>query len=119
MCAAARLHPNETRCQLSEKRNYLRTLQLLAQRHLASRIDAVYLEDEFCQIDPNLRNVHLGRSCWFKWLLDTSTLAQVMPLKAGASMPLEMDTLRFRTLSTASDPPQSRVWRRKHSSIDQ
>ena len=29
-----------------------------------------------------------GRSCLVKWLLDTSTLARLMPLKAGASIPL-------------------------------
>jgi len=39
-------------------------------------------------VDTDSRNVHPGRSRWFKWLLDTSTLAQLMPLKAGASIPL-------------------------------
>jgi hypothetical protein len=26
----------------------------------------VHLKNELCQIDPNGRNVHPGRSCWFK-----------------------------------------------------
>jgi hypothetical protein len=64
-------------------------LVLFAQCNFASRIDPMHLKNSLCQIDPNLRNVHRGRSCWFEWLLDTSTLAQLMPLKAGASMPLE------------------------------
>jgi hypothetical protein len=51
----------------------------------------VDLKNQLCQIDPNLRNVHRGRSCWIKWLLDTSTLAQLMPLKAGASMTLLLE----------------------------
>jgi hypothetical protein len=46
------------------------------------------LENQLCQIDPDLRNVHPGRSCFRWWLLDTSTLAQLMPCKVGASMPL-------------------------------
>src|ERR1022692_4624218 len=88
MRTAACLHPNQARRQLNEKLRYLQTLQLLAQYDLASRINPVDLKNQLCQIDSNLGNVHLGRSCWFKWLLDTSTLAQLMPLKVGASMPL-------------------------------
>jgi hypothetical protein len=88
MRTTAGFHPNEARRQLAEKRNQLRSLQLLTQCDLASRIHSVHLEDNFCQIDPNLRNVHPGRSCWFKWLISTSTLAQLMPYQAGASMPL-------------------------------
>jgi hypothetical protein len=64
MRTAASLHPNQARRQLIEKRIHLRAFQLFAQCNFASRID------------------------WFEWLLDTSTLAQLMPLKAGASMPL-------------------------------
>src|ERR1022692_1360055 len=88
MRTTAGLHPNQARRQLREKANHLRALQLLAQRTLAALVDAVHLKNILCQIEPNLRNVHRGRSCWFKWLLDTSTLAQLMPLKVGASMPL-------------------------------
>src|ERR1039458_2481783 len=54
-----------------------------------------------CQIEPNLRNVHRGRSCWFKWSLDTSTLAHLMPRQAGASMPL---------LIPVSEKPAPPLW---------
>ncbi len=37
--------------------------------------------------------MHAHRKHTIKWLLDTSTLAQLMPLKAGASMPLLMATM--------------------------
>ncbi len=45
MRTAAGLHPNEARRQISEEYSYLRTLQLLAQCDLASRIDPMYLEN--------------------------------------------------------------------------
>src|SRR5216684_500034 len=90
MRTAACLHPNQARRQLGKELRHLRTLQLLTQFRVAFLIDAVNLEDQLCQIDPNPRNVHRGRSCLFKWLLDTSTLAQMMPLKVGASIPLQV-----------------------------
>ena len=43
-----------------------------------------------------LSNVHRGRFLPVEWSLDTSTLAQLMPLKAGASMPLLCTLMPFR-----------------------
>jgi hypothetical protein len=102
MRAPAGLHPNEARRELSEKGNYLRTLQLFAQCDFASCIDPMHLKKHLCQIDPNRRNVHRGRSCWFKWLLDTSTLAQMMPLKVGASIPLVRAKLQCHDIWSAA-----------------
>src|ERR1022692_230763 len=88
MRSAAGLHPDQARRKLRKKSDYLRALQFPAQRNFASLVDPVHLKNILCQIEPNLRNVHRGRSCWFKWSLDTSTLAHLMPRQAGASMPL-------------------------------
>src|SRR2546425_3880213 len=88
MRAAAGLHPDQARPQLGEEIHHLRTLQGLAQHRLTLLADPVDLKDILCQIKPNRRNVHRGRSCRFEWLRNTSTLAHLMPCRAGASMPL-------------------------------
>src|SRR5438876_11459684 len=62
--------------------------QGLAQHRLTLLADPVDLKDILCQIKPNRRNVHRCRSCRFEWLRNTSTLAPLMPCRAGASMPL-------------------------------
>src|ERR1019366_8807342 len=95
MRTATGLHSNQAGRQLGEKCYDLRALQLLAHPNLASRIDPVHLENSLCQIKPNLRSLHRGRSCWFKWSLNTSTLAHLMPRQAGASMPLPLVRLRY------------------------
>jgi hypothetical protein len=88
MRTAAGFHADQARLQVGEKPNQVRSFERFAQHRLASLIHPVHLKDKLCQIDSNRRNVHRGRSCLVKWLLDTSTLAHLMPLKAGASIPL-------------------------------
>jgi hypothetical protein len=86
--ATASFHPDQAWHEPSEKAAHLGALQRAAQDHLASLVDPMHLKYVFCQINADSRNVPHGRSCRFKWLLDTSTLAQLMPCRAGASMPL-------------------------------
>jgi hypothetical protein len=69
----------------------------------------MHLKHVFCQINADSRNVPHGSSCRFKWLLDTSTLAQLMPCRAGAPMPLNpvtptIDFLHVFLLPTGAKP---------------
>ena len=87
MRAAARFHADQARRQVGEERHYLGALQLLLQHRLASLIDPMHLDHVLCQIDPNRRNLHLGR---LSWLVEHSHihLGTSMPLREGATIPL-------------------------------
>jgi len=61
MRAAAGFHADQARRQVGEERQQLRPFDLFLQGRLAPFIDAMHLENAFCQIDPNCCNVHFGR----------------------------------------------------------
>ena len=68
MRAAARLNADQARRQVDEVRRHLRSLELLPQNYLTVIIDAVDLQHVLCQIDAQCCNLHVGRSCLFKWV---------------------------------------------------
>ena len=68
MRAAARLNADQARRQVDEVRRHLRSLELLPQNYLTVIIDAVDLQHVLCQIDAQCCNLHVGRSCPFKWV---------------------------------------------------
>ncbi len=74
MGAAACLHPDQAWLQLGEKFHYLAALELLPQHRVAVRIDSMNLNQVFCQIGANCRNLHFG--CPLRNVVsDISTLA--------------------------------------------
>jgi len=72
---------------VSKKLANLRSIQLLAQCHLPSRIDTVNMKNQLCQIDPDRVMFILGRPAFLWWCRDTSTLAKLMPCKVGRVLP--------------------------------
>jgi hypothetical protein len=85
--AATCLDADQTRREVGEVRGNLVAAQLLPQDWLGVQIDAVDLEDALCQVEPNCRNVHDGRSSRFKWL-QTLPLWHFDAVRVGASIPL-------------------------------
>ena len=72
---AAGFHADQASWQVHEERGHLVAPYLLLDDWLAKLVDPVQLKHVLCQIDANCRNLHVGRSCLFKWLVNTSTLA--------------------------------------------
>jgi hypothetical protein len=64
--AATRFHPDHPPRQVHEEAQDLRAFEPLPQPRRATLIHAVNLKHMFCQINPDSRNVHLGRSYLFK-----------------------------------------------------
>jgi len=60
MRRAACLDADETRWQLREKRQHLRSPQCLADHHFTSVIDRVNLKDALGQIEADRANLHRG-----------------------------------------------------------
>ena len=97
------LHPYQTRRQAGKKRAYLRTLQLPLHNRMAPLIDAVHLKYVFCQVEPNSRNLHNGRSYFRSVDANSSTLAHRCRLGDGSDHPIKFgDALKYA--SDASDP---------------
>src|SRR5271168_4940411 len=88
VCTAARLHPDQACRQISEELRHLRALELLSNHRLAMTIHAMHLKNQFCQIDAYCRNVHTDAPLGPSGCHNTSTLAQLMPSRVGAPMPL-------------------------------
>jgi hypothetical protein len=57
------LDPPFARRQLGEKPRHLRAAQGFTEDRLAALIRPMHLKNILCQVDPNRRNVHGGRSC--------------------------------------------------------
>jgi hypothetical protein len=55
----ARLHADETRCQLAEKLEHLPAPELPLEHRLPGSIDAMHLEDVLGNIDPDRANLHV------------------------------------------------------------
>ena len=73
--AAAGFHADQARLEIRKEARNVLALELLAQHRLAPPIDAMHLEEALCQIDPNYRNLHFGRSFPIQWIEPISTLA--------------------------------------------
>jgi hypothetical protein len=88
MRAAAGFHPDEACRQISEELSQRITLELLSGHRLAVTIHAMHLKNHFCQIDAYCRNVYSDAPLGLSGCHNTSTLAQLMLRRVGASMPL-------------------------------
>ncbi|SMH65433.1 protein of unknown function [Acidithiobacillus ferrivorans] len=87
MRAATSFHPDQAGSQVGEKRNHLLALELLLHQRLAAFVDTMHLQNVFCQINPNCRNLHFGRlSSWVE--MSHLHLGTQMPLGKGATIPL-------------------------------
>jgi hypothetical protein len=75
MRVAAGFHADHAALQIREELHNVLALELLAQNRLAPLINSMHLKDVFCQIGPNCRNLHFGRSFPFQWIEPISTLA--------------------------------------------
>src|SRR5450759_3361728 len=88
-------------------------LELLSDHRLAVTIHAMDLKNQFCQIDAYCRNVHKDAPLGSSGCHNTSTLAQLMPRRVGASMPLiksEGKTLGvFVLMSLQTREPDTRM----------
>lgn len=75
MCTTAGLHANKASRQIYEELGHLVAPNLLLDYGFAILIDPMQLKHIFGQIDAYCCNLHIGRSCLFKWLICISTLA--------------------------------------------
>ena len=68
MCTSTGFHANQASRQIYEELGHLVAPDLLLNGGLAKLIDSVQLKHIFCQIDAYCSNLHVGRSCLFKWV---------------------------------------------------
>ena len=80
VCSTTRFHPDQTGLELDEKRQHLRTPQLLAQARLAMKVDTMYLKYRLCQIDTACTQLRFGRSF---------LVVDVLHIHCGTSMPFQ------------------------------
>jgi len=87
MRAATSLHPDQIRLLFDKKLQQLRSFHFFVQYRFPMFIYTMNLKNLFCEINPNSRHLHGGRSFRLGYQY-TPNLAHPCRFERGASIPL-------------------------------